>query len=63
MGWGRCRGYRLSRLHGWDGGWAAIAYTLLDLHRAPCIHHRKASTPWIHHGKATMAGVEVGTTR
>ena len=66
MGWGRRRGCRSSRLRGWDGGWAAIAYwveettTLLDLHRAPCIRHGKASTPWIYHGKATMAGVEVG---
>ena len=33
---------------------------LLDLRRAPCIHHGKASTPWILHRKATMAGVEVG---
>jgi len=66
MGWGRRRGCRSSRLRGWDGGWAAIAYwveettTLLDLHRAPCIRHGKASTPWIYHGKATMAGIEVG---
>jgi len=33
--------------------------TLLDLCRAPWIHHGKASAPWIHHGKATMATVEV----